>query len=224
MTPAELLLWLARTPPRERDAAIEAHLGIGANAIDSSPIDEHQIGYHPSGVAPIVHALAEVPVTPDDVFIDLGAGLGKVVLLAGLLTGAHARGIELQVPLVERARAAAERLALDVELIAADAREADIADGTVFFLYAPFSGPVLRAVLKRLRSLASERTIVVCTLGLDLERIEWLARRNVDAFWLSIYDSVVPGAAARIRGGGAVAADAAVRAIVRETVFEEAGR
>ena len=38
--------------------------------------------------------------------VDLGSGLGKVVMLTRLLTGAAAIGIELQASLVERGRAA----------------------------------------------------------------------------------------------------------------------
>ena len=196
MGSADLLVWLASISPPQRDAAIEAHLGI-AGSTSSSPPGEHLIGYHPSGVAAIVRALIEVPVTEDDVVVDIGAGLGKVVLLTRLLTEATVRGIELQRPLVTRAREAARRLSLEVELSVADARDADL-DGTVFFLYLPFTGPVLVQWLERLRRVAERRAIVVCTLGLDLDRAApWLTRRAIDSFWLSVYDSVVPGVVAR---------------------------
>src|SRR3954452_15226385 len=123
MRGAELLSWLSSLPPRTRDAAIEAHLGINAPESCSAPPGEHLIGYHASGVAPIVRALVEVPVTPADVVVDLGAGVGKVVFLANLVAGATARGIELQPELVERARAAARRLGVDVGFTLGDARE-----------------------------------------------------------------------------------------------------
>jgi protein-L-isoaspartate O-methyltransferase len=108
MRGADLLAWLASLPPGARDAAVEAHLGIDRGA-SSAPPGEHLVGYHASGVSAIVRALVEVPVTAGDVVVDLGAGLGKVVMLAHLLTGARAHGIELQPELVERARAAAAR-------------------------------------------------------------------------------------------------------------------
>jgi precorrin-6B methylase 2 len=136
--------------------------------------------------------LLEVPVVADDVLVDLGAGLGKVALLAHVFTGAKARGVELQPELVGRARQAASRLAPQVAFARGDAREVALDDGSVFFLYLPFTGPVLAGVLQRLRSVASQRAIVVCSLGLDLEAT-WLARRPVDSFWLTIYDSVVAG-------------------------------
>jgi hypothetical protein len=79
-----------------------------------------------------------------------------------------------------------------------DVREAPLDDGTVFFLYVPFTGPVLAATLDRLRAVAARRPIVVCTLGLDLDQTPWLTRRDLDAFWLAIYDSRIPGAGSRL--------------------------
>jgi SAM-dependent methyltransferase len=215
---SELLAWLASIPPRQRDGALEERLGIAsaADADDTRPPGEHFLGYHPSGVAPIVHALVEAPVTSADVLVDLGSGLGKVVLLAALLTGAKARGVELQPHLVERARQAAARLGVDVRFDVVDARDAELGDGTVFFLYTPCTGPALGAIVDRLRAVAARRAIVVCALGLDLDREGWLARRDVDAFWLAIYDSVLPGLPARRRGESALTRSAEVDAIVRE--------
>jgi precorrin-6B methylase 2 len=141
-----------------------------------------------------VQALVLAAVQPEDVLIDLGAGLGKVVLLAHLLTGAHAHGIELQPALVERARASAARLGADALFSQGDARQADLETGTVFYLYAPFTGQVLAEVLARLFRVASKHAIVVCALGVDLHRTAtWLAPRPSDSFWLTVYDSVVSG-------------------------------
>jgi len=189
-----MLGWLASLPPSERDAAVEDRLGIGGPAPPDSPPGDHIVGYHASGVAPVVRMLLEVPVAADDVLVDLGSGLGKVALLSHVLTGATARGIELQPALVERARQAASRNGVDVTFTCGDVREAPLDDGTVFFLYLPFTGPVLADVLGRLRTVASRRTIVVCSLGVEVDReAPWLARRTIDSFWLTIYDSVVPG-------------------------------
>ena len=195
----DLLAWLASLAPDARDAAVEKHLGIDVQVSSASP-GEHLVGYHASGVAPIVHALLEVPVTSEDVLFDIGAGLGKVLLLARLLTGATTRGVELQSAMADHARAAARRLALDIEVTVSDARDADLFSGTVFFLYLPFTGPVLLEILDRLRAVADQRAIVVCTLGLDLEpHAPWLVRREIDSFWLAIYDSAIDGVPARAR-------------------------
>jgi hypothetical protein len=209
MRGAELLDWLSALPVRARDRALEEHLGITGPAPDSAALGPDAIGYHPSGVAAIVRALADVPVQREDVLYDLGAGLGKVVLSAHLLTGVTARGIEVQPGLVARARAAAARLGVDtqVQFTEADAQHADLDSGTVFYLYAPFTGATLRAVLARLERVATERAIVVCALGVDLHRLApWLVPRPSEAFWLTLYDSVVSGVAPRAVCAGYLAA------------------
>jgi SAM-dependent methyltransferase len=196
-------------------------LGIEAPT-PSSPPGEHLIGYHASGVAPIVRMLLDVPILADDVVIDLGAGLGKVALLTSILTGATARGIELEPALVERARKAAERFGLKrVSFVLGDAREADLNDGTIFFLYAPFTGPVLAKVMDRLRDVASRRAIVVCALGIELHREHrWLVRRAIDSFWLTIYDSHDPVVPARVPRPRSPLAGRDAAAIAMERVAE----
>jgi SAM-dependent methyltransferase len=190
MHEAALLALLEAAPEGERDAAVERYLGIREPDCDCLSPGEELIGYHPSGVGAIVSMLEAVPVTPSDVVVDLGSGLGKVVLLAHLLKGAKARGVDIQRELVLRAREAARALGADVCFEHQDAREAHLDDGTVFFLYVPFTGSALAHVLERLRRVAERRPIVVCALGFDLEhRAPWLIPRALESFWLTIYDS-----------------------------------
>lgn len=156
------------------------------------------MGYHPSGLASIVRALADVPVTAEDVLVDLGSGLGKVALAAHLLTGARAVGVELQPALAAHARGRAEALGLDgVRFVTADARDAELDEATVFYLYLPFTGEVLDAVLRKVEAVARRRTVVICALALDLHRVAWLEPRPSDSFWLTLYESRSPGAAPR---------------------------
>jgi SAM-dependent methyltransferase len=207
--PDDLLAWLASLPPAARDAALEHRLGITEHGAHDSP-GEDMIGYHASGVAPIVRALMEAPVRPTDTFIDLGAGLGKAVFLARLLTGATARGVEVQSTLVERARERAAARGIDVTFACTDARHADIHDGTVFFLYTPCTGPAMDAVLDRLRAVAAQRAIVVCALGFDAHRrAPWLVPRPLDAFWLTVYDAALPGVPRRPAHPSAISGAAA---------------
>lgn len=178
--------------PESRDEAVEAALGLARPAEDAAvrrPPGNDLIGMHSSSTDAIVSALREAKVSSGDVFIDLGSGTGKAVMLARILTGATARGIEIQRDLVEQATAAATRAGLDVSFTHGDAREANIADGTVFFMYTPFVGAALHEVLARLRAVAARRAIVVCALGFELVRdAPWLVRREVDSFWLDVYD------------------------------------
>ena len=149
--------------------------------------------------APVVRAVLDVPVTARDVFVDLGAGLGKAVMAVHLLTGARARGVEVQSTLVSEARARAEELGLDgVEFHLSDAVAAGLDDATVVFLYLPFTGATLQRVLQRLEAVARRRQLVICALGLDLRGAAWLVERPSEEFWLSIYDSRIEGAEPRL--------------------------
>lgn len=53
----------------------------------------------------------------------------------------------------------------NVTFIQQDVREVDLSSGTVFYLYTPFLGTILRAVLDLLRREAVSREIRVCTFG-----------------------------------------------------------
>lgn len=195
---AELYAWLSAYPPAQRDLAIEHLLGIGHPPLETPSLGSELIDYLSSGIAPIVRAVLDVPVTPDDVFVDLGAGLGKVVMAVNLLSGARARGIELQPELCMQARGAAAELALQkVSFVSGDARESDLSDATVIFLYLPFTGGALATVMERLRAVAQRRDLVLCALGLDLRGVDWITARETGEFWLSIYDSRIPGAEPR---------------------------
>lgn len=131
----------------------------------------------------MVAALIETGADQEDVFVDLGCGLGKVTALARLISGARVRGIELQQELISRA----PKLE-GVEYFHGDVRDAPLDDGTIFYLYNPFSGDVLAQVLSRLRSIALKRVITICTLGLSLNE-DWLEERAFEHFWLQIFDS-----------------------------------
>jgi SAM-dependent methyltransferase len=194
LTADGLLSGLVSFAPATRDAELERLLGISDPGEHATPPGPELIGYFASGLAPIVRALLEVPVGEDDVFIDLGSGLGKVAALARLLSGARVRGIELQRRLIDRAPTLE-----GVEFVHADVREAPLGDGTVFFLYNPFTGSVLREVLARLHEVARRHALVVCALGLSL-REPWLVPRPLEHFWLQVFDSVVPAVPPRKPG------------------------
>lgn len=197
---ADFLGWLLEQPSELRDYVVEGLLGVAHGPLleDAPGLPPWSVGHHASSFGQVALALAGVPVVTEDVFVDLGAGSGKVALLAHLLTGARACGVELQPPLVSQARDAAAALGCDsVGFELADARDAEIGDGTVFFMYLPFTGPVLEAVMRRLRAIAERREIVVCALGLELAAWDWLAPRSPGSFWLSVYRSTILGASPR---------------------------
>ena len=73
-----------------RDHLVEEILGIAYPPLDPTPLPSDLVDYAPSGLAEIAFMLERAGLGPGATFVDLGAGLGKVVLLVALLTGAHA--------------------------------------------------------------------------------------------------------------------------------------
>lgn len=147
------------------DELVAGVLGLREPAGESVLAPE-MVFYQPTPVRHILEMLQLSELAGDDVLIDLGSGLGHVPMLASILAGVRAIGIEIDPAYVRGARECAANLGLDrVTFLAQDARDADLSTGAVFHLYTPFTGGMLRAVLDRLRGEAEQRAICVCTLG-----------------------------------------------------------
>ena len=117
-------------------------------------------------VLAILDLVDQLDFGPDDRFYDLGCGLGQVVMLVHLLSGVAACGIEIEPRFVGFARQQVRALGLDgVSFMHGDVQEAALDDGTVFFLFTPFRGDLLRRVLARLHAVAQDHPIRVCTFG-----------------------------------------------------------
>lgn len=122
--------------------------------------------YQPTPARFIFDLIHGTALNEQDVLIDLGSGLGHVPLVASICTGARCIGIEIEGVYADCARRGAQALGLQrVTFIQQDVRLADLSEGTVFYLYTPFKGAVLRSVLDMLKHEASKREIRVCTLG-----------------------------------------------------------
>ena len=183
-------------PASERDAWVDNLLGIAPPPPDSA-LPTGAVPYLPCGVDEILAMLRDVPLGRDDVFVDLGAGLGRVVMLVHLLSGVRTVGIEIQPHLVAAARASSRALGIDehgigehgngVTFEQANVVDCDL-DGTVFFLYAPFNGALLARVLEKLRDLAKHRSFVICAVDLELEA-DWLVPRPSSHRAVALYDT-----------------------------------
>ena len=140
--------------------------------------DLDMIPYEPTPARVILELVDRVQLTANDVFYDLGAGLGHVAILVHLLTGAAALGVEIEAAYCQHAQHCAEELGLSqVRFLHRDARQVDYADGTVFFMYTPFTGKLLAAVLATLARQARHRSITLCTYGactFEVARQAWL--------------------------------------------------
>jgi tRNA A58 N-methylase Trm61 len=122
--------------------------------------------YQPTPARHIFALIARAGLSERDILLDLGSGMGHVPLITAICTGAQTIGIELEAAYVECARRSARELNLNnVRFIQQDARAADLSRATLFYLYTPFSGTILRDVLAALRHEAARREIRICTYG-----------------------------------------------------------
>lgn len=147
------------------DELIPGVLGLDEPA-NESVLAPEMVFYQPTPVRHILEMIRLSGLGKDDLLIDLGSGLGYVPMLASILTGTRAIAIEIDPAYVRCARECARSLNLHhINFVQADARDADLSAGTVFHLYTPFTGEMLRTVLDRLRHEGKQRAIRVCTLG-----------------------------------------------------------
>jgi SAM-dependent methyltransferase len=140
------------------DLLFERRLGVRT----SGDIGLHELGiaadgrvkYRPVGWLMLRRILPPRAVTSDDVFLDIGSGKGRAVLLAASYPFRRVIGVELSTQLVDIAqdnidRCSARLRCKDVVLVNADAVEYEIPDDvTVVFMNNPVRGPNFAAVIK----------------------------------------------------------------------------
>lgn len=146
---------------------------------------EPDMVYYQKTPARIVFELVEKSqLTKEDVFFDLGSGLGQPAILVNLLTGIASRGIEYDPAFCAYATECARELHLsNVKFLNADARNADYSEGTAFFMFTPFKGEILQEVLALLRKESLQRNIKIITYGpctTDVAAENWLHSSATD--------------------------------------------
>jgi len=128
--------------------------------------DPEMVPYQPTPARLILELLPELRLSERDVFVDVGSGLGTVPALVSLLTPARAVGIEWHPSYCAYARERVRALNLSsVSFVQQDAREADFSGGTVFYMFTPFKGTMLRDVLQRLDREGRRRKLRLCVYG-----------------------------------------------------------
>lgn len=196
--PDSLLRWV---PPKSSRTATEVNLADGESydylddlisgvlqfrrpSAEVVQLPAEMVSYQPTPARHIFDLIDRIALTGRDLFIDLGSGLGHVPLLVSICTGARCFGIELEAAYVDCARESAQALNLNnVAFIQRDVRESDLSGGTVFYLYTPFIGSILRAVLNSLRQEALSREIRICTFGP-------CTRIVAEEPWLKVYEKL----------------------------------
>lgn len=190
-TPAAFREALGNVPPSERDTWIDQVFGLADLPEDGPELPRGCVPYLPSPVDTLVRVIEHANVQSNDVFVDVGSGLGRATAFTHLVTGAAAIGIEIQSSLVRGSRDLATRLnASRVTVIHGDASRLAgyITIGSVFFLYCPFSGARLNGVLDDLEAIARTRPIRICCVALRLPSRSWLTAVSI-ADELAIYRS-----------------------------------
>ena len=148
------------------DDLISGVLQFRRPSAEAVQLAAEMVFYQPTPARHIFDLIDRIALTERDLLIDLGSGLGHVPLLASICTGARCVGIELEASYVDCARESTQALNLNkVTFIQRDVRESDLSGGTVFYLYTPFIGTILQAVLNSLRLEALRREIRICTFG-----------------------------------------------------------
>ena len=165
--------------------------------VETKEREPEMVFYQKTPASIIFELLDKAHFNQEDVFYDLGSGLGHVALLVNLVSGVRTKGIEFEPAYCNYARACADQLNLpDVQFINADAREADYSDGTVFFMYTPFEGRMLGEVLEKVRLESRNRQIKLFTYGpctLRVTREGWLTSENSeqqDVYKLGMFRSL----------------------------------
>jgi SAM-dependent methyltransferase len=128
---------------RERRLGIDTGGHVEVNRPDANR-------YSTFAYSSILKILGNMHLRPDDVFIDIGCGKGRVVCCAATLSLRKVMGIDIDEGLCETARLNAARArgrASPIEIIHSGAQDFDYRDCTAFFLFNSFGAATLKMVL-----------------------------------------------------------------------------
>jgi hypothetical protein len=175
----------------------ERRLGISTRGYFAASAPQNA-SYGTTSFSVVFALLDALRLTEEDVFVDLGCGMGRVVCCAALRSLRGVIGVEYEGALAEIARQNAARLRgrrSPLTIVHGGAEDFDYSRGTIFYLYNPFGAEILGQVMTRLEKSLAHRSrpfrIVymkpVCeSLMLDLAWLEpydrWEAgsRRNLE--------------------------------------------
>jgi hypothetical protein len=199
--PASFRTALLGVPLTDRDEWLDCVLGLGELPEDDPQLPSGCVPYLPCSVDALLRVADQARVRASDVFVDVGAGLGRAGAFLHLVTGASVIGLEIQPRLVLASRKLSARLlGSRMSCIYGDAANLAmyVTIGSIFFLYCPFSGERLAKLVAGLEPIARTRTIRVCCVALPLPPCPWLIPEPPFAPDLSIYRSTL--CASTVRG------------------------
>ena len=132
--------------------------------------------YQPTGYDILETILEHLPLSGEDVFVDLGCGTGRTICFMATRTPlGRAIGIDIMDELLVDARRNAARLKTSAQLafIHADACEVDLRDCTVLYLANPFGDATVAKALTNLGATLEPhpRQVRVVTYGCKLDQV-----------------------------------------------------
>lgn len=132
----------------------------------------------------ILDMVDHVPFQSEDIFFDIGSGLGNIAVLVNVLTGLRTVGIEREPVYCEYAWNLATSLKLDnVTFVNKDAREAQLQSGTIFYLFTPFVASILNEVMGKIYTVSQHHTVFVISFGpctAEIAKLSWLTPISKD--------------------------------------------
>jgi hypothetical protein len=195
-TPAVFRAALIGVQPAERDGWLDLVLGLDGLPDDGRDLPRGCVPYIPCPVETLLRMVEGADVRADDVFVDIGSGLGRAAVLTHLLTGASAIGLEIQSELVRSSRDLVKSWRTPrVTVVEGDAATlAGIIEvGSVFFLYCPFGGDRLDKVMFELEAIARTRQIRVCCADMPALSCSWLQPLSPTSGSIAVYRSAPVG-------------------------------
>lgn len=151
----------------------------------SPNIDNH--GYQPTFYGRLEKMVKYLTLTPEDVFIDLGCGKGRVVFFVAMQKLKKVIGVELDRDIFIIAQKNLRNLKINktfIELINSDAATFDIREGTIFFFFNPFGFKTFNTVINNIKEslIVNPRIIRIVYYGPEyaelLDNQNWLIREG----------------------------------------------
>jgi SAM-dependent methyltransferase len=217
---------LKTTPPyraaRAAKARLERLVFERGDLVDTGPEvsleefgldDPERIPYEASAWGFLRRALRRCEIGPDDVFLDIGSGKGRVIWQAAQHPFARVIGVEIAPELTAVARGNIDRnrdrlAAEKIELITADATSFQIPDDVTFiYLYNPVKGALFREILRNITASLDRRprrlTLiyanpeqeedVLATGRFEQKHVLKGLRPDIDrSSWVNVYTSLQP--------------------------------
>jgi SAM-dependent methyltransferase len=121
------------------------------------------VDYQPTQVLPLRRVLSELEIPRDKIFVDLGCGKGRVLMLAAEAGFRDLRGVEFSAELCALATTNCAKYKkktncrADFRLTHSDVVDYPVRDEEVFFMFNPFDDHVLGIVLQRIVDSLTER-------------------------------------------------------------------